>query len=201
MFDSQFESRVRRWHSTCDSRLPSSTSLTTPPVTSLTATYDFGACNRLYQSCASADYETNKCSQTWIPTSSLSYVSCACQPPVYSLFSECQYNGNISCKRTTAAESNIMGYSICSYFWSGSVGWLLYCADWRVLLSRGKGNAFFRRSNFYAERGAACGCDGERADGVYSGNACRVGRGDYSQHGTLDLRAAEPDSIWGTRSI
>jgi proline dehydrogenase len=34
--------------------------------------------------------------------------------------SECQYDGNISCKRTTAAESNIMGYSVCSYFWSGS---------------------------------------------------------------------------------
>lgn len=97
MFDAQFDSRVRRWHSTCDSRLPSTTSLTTPPVTSLTATYDFGACNRLYQSCASADYETNKCSQTWMPTSGLSYVSCACHPPVYSLFSECQYNGNISC--------------------------------------------------------------------------------------------------------
>lgn len=129
MFDSQFDSRVRRWHSTCDSRLPSTASLTTPPVTSLTATYDFGACNRLEESCVSAGYEINKCSQTWMPTSSLSYVSCACQPPVYSLFSECQYNGNISCKRTTAAESNIMGYSICSYFWSGSVSWLLYCAD------------------------------------------------------------------------
>lgn len=120
MFDAQFDYRVKNWHDTCDSRLTSS-ALTTPPVTSLTATYDFGACERLHGSCISADYETNKCSQIFMPSSSLSYVSCACQPPVYSLMSECQYNGNISCMRTSAAESNIYGYSICSYFWSGSV--------------------------------------------------------------------------------
>ncbi|KAH8690409.1 hypothetical protein GQ44DRAFT_780447 [Phaeosphaeriaceae sp. PMI808] len=118
MFDPQFDYRAKHWHDTCDSRL--TTSLTTPSVTSLTATYDFGACQRLQQSCIRANYETNKCSQTYMPTSSMSFLSCACQPPVYSLMSECQYNGNISCKRTTAAESNIWGYSVCSYFWSGS---------------------------------------------------------------------------------
>ncbi|KAF1994383.1 hypothetical protein P154DRAFT_476076 [Amniculicola lignicola CBS 123094] len=119
MFDNQFDTRVRRWHEACDSRF-TTTALSTPPVTSLTATYDFGACERLKGSCISADYETNKCSETFLPTSSLSYLSCACQPPVYSLFSECQYNGNVSCMRTTAAESNILGYSVCSYFWTGS---------------------------------------------------------------------------------
>ncbi|KAF2473546.1 uncharacterized protein BDR25DRAFT_217272 [Lindgomyces ingoldianus] len=124
MFDSQFDYRVEHWHETCDSRV--ATSFTTPPVTSLTATYDFNACQRLHQSCVSGDYETNKCSQTYLPMSSMSYVSCICQPPIYSLVSECQYNGNISCKRTTAAESNILGYSVCSYFWSGSVGFNLY---------------------------------------------------------------------------
>ncbi|ORY12581.1 hypothetical protein BCR34DRAFT_600472 [Clohesyomyces aquaticus] len=118
MFDPQFEYKVKRWHEACDSRM--TTTLTTPPVTSLTATYDFGACSRLQRSCIRGDYETNKCSQTYLPSSSLSYASCACQPSIYSLFSECQYNGNISCKRTTAAESNILGYSYCSYFWSGS---------------------------------------------------------------------------------
>lgn len=120
LFDSQFDYRVKHWHDTCDSRL-TSTVMTTPPVTSLTATYDFGACERLHGSCIKADYETNRCSELHMPTSSLSFVSCACQPPVYSLMSECQYNGNVSCLRTSAAESNIYGYSICSYFWSGSV--------------------------------------------------------------------------------
>lgn len=119
MFDPQFQDKVNRWHKACDNRL--TTSMTTPPVTSLTTTYDMRACERLHGSCMSAEYETNKCSHTYLPTSSLSYLSCACQPSVYSLMSECQYNGNISCKRTTAAESNIVGYSVCSYFWSGSV--------------------------------------------------------------------------------
>ncbi|ERF72931.1 hypothetical protein EPUS_05012 [Endocarpon pusillum Z07020] len=118
MFDPQFDNKIRQWHSVCDKRI--SSSMTTPHVSTITATYDFGACNRLQLSCISADYETNKCSNEYMPTASLSYISCICQPPVYSLFSECQYNGNISCKRTTAAESNIMGYSVCSYFWSGS---------------------------------------------------------------------------------
>jgi hypothetical protein len=95
--------------------------VTTPASPTITTTYDFSACQRLDMSCRSGDYETNQCSYTWMPSSSLSYVSCVCQPPIYSLMSECQYNGNISCKRTTAHESNILGYSVCSYFWSGSV--------------------------------------------------------------------------------
>lgn len=128
MFDPQFKQRISQWHSICDSRLSSMSSpMTTPPLHSITTTYDFNACSRLYQSCLSADYETNLCSQKHLPTSSLSYLSCACQRPVYSLFSECQYNGNISCKRTTAAESNILGYSFCSHFWPDSVRQAFYC--------------------------------------------------------------------------
>ena len=119
MFDPQFDDKVRRWHAACDDRL--STTITTPAEPTLTTTYDFNACNHLYQSCVSADHETTECSYKYLPTSAVSYTSCACQPRIYSLFSECQYNGNVSCKRTTAAESNIWGYSFCSYFWSGSV--------------------------------------------------------------------------------
>jgi hypothetical protein len=123
MFDSQFDVKIQNWHAACDDRL--TTTMTTPAEPTLTATYDFGACNRLYQSCASADYETNQCSSKYLYTSSMSFTSCACQPRVYSLCSECQYNGNVSCKRTTAAESNIWGYSFCSYFWSSSVSFNL----------------------------------------------------------------------------
>jgi hypothetical protein len=119
MFDPAFNQKIKQWHSTCDKYIRSS--MTIPIEPTITTTYDFGACTRLQQSCLSADYETNLCSNKYLPTSSLSYASCACQPPVYSLFSECQYNGNISCKQATGVESNIIGYSVCSYFWPGSV--------------------------------------------------------------------------------
>lgn len=119
MFDSQFDLKIAQWHAKCDPRI--STFMTTPSASTITTTYDFFACGRLQQSCISGDYETNKCSEKHLPTSSLSYAPCVCQPPIYSLFSECQYNGNISCKQTTAHESNILGYSVCSYIWSGSV--------------------------------------------------------------------------------
>jgi hypothetical protein len=119
MFDPQFEVKIQDWHNACDGRL--TTTMTTPAEPTLTTTYDFGACNRLYQSCMSADYETRQCSSKYPHTSSMSFTSCACQPRIYSLCSECSYNGNVSCMRTSAAESNIWGYSFCSSFWSTSV--------------------------------------------------------------------------------
>ena len=118
--DSRFQELIQEWHSVCDSRVPAK-SYTTPSVAAITSTYDPGACNRLQQSCISGNLETEKCSQSWMPVSPVSYASCACQTPIYSLFSECQFNGNVSCSRTTADESNILGYSQCSYFWKGSV--------------------------------------------------------------------------------
>src|SRR5207247_701103 len=96
-------------------------------VPTMTTTWDIDICNSLYQSCVSGDYETNKCSETYLPSEPVSYDSCACRPPIYSLFSECQYNGNISSMWPSAAESNILGYSICPYFWSGAVRHKLFC--------------------------------------------------------------------------
>ena len=91
ILDAQFEKNIRDWHQVCDGRLATqTTTVTTPPEPTLTSTYDLSACSRLAQSCYSANYETNLCSQSWLPSSSLSFVSCTCQPPVYSLFSECQ---------------------------------------------------------------------------------------------------------------
>ena len=126
MFDSQYEAEISEWHARCDNRISSSLTVTTPPLPTITNPYDMFACNRLYQSCVKGDYETNRCSARYLPSSSVSYISCVCQKPIYSLMSECQYDGNISCKRTTAAESNIMGYSTCSYFWSGSVSYVSF---------------------------------------------------------------------------
>ncbi|KAK4211292.1 hypothetical protein QBC37DRAFT_389768 [Rhypophila decipiens] len=91
VFDSWFDQNMNDWHQLCDPR----TRVTEPPP-------------------------TNLCMQSWLPESSVSFVSCACQKPIYSLFSECQYNGNVSCYLQPAHESNILGYRECSYFWTGS---------------------------------------------------------------------------------
>lgn len=117
IFDENFDKLINDWHKACDAR----TSVTIPPEPTLTATFNPDDCFRLAGSCYSADYSTNLCMQQWLPTSSVSFISCACQPPIYSLFSECQYNGNVSCYLRPAFESNIMGYRECSYFWTGSV--------------------------------------------------------------------------------
>ena len=124
ILDGQFDDNIRQWHEGCDEHLASST-ITTPPEPTLTRTWNPVDCSRLATSCFSADYETNLCSRSWLPESSVSYASCACQPPIYSLVSQCQYDGNITCKHTTADKSNIMGYRECSYFWSGSVSLLI----------------------------------------------------------------------------
>ena len=119
--DSQFDDNIR-WHQACDDRLATkTTTITTPPEPTLTTTYDLGACNRLAQTCFSGDYETNLCSRSWLPASSLSFVSCTCRPPVYSLMSEGFYNWNISCKLEPGYKTNIPGYNKCPYFWTGSV--------------------------------------------------------------------------------
>ncbi|KAK4448706.1 hypothetical protein QBC34DRAFT_406610 [Podospora aff. communis PSN243] len=118
--DDVINKNIADWHQACDPRLASFTTITTPPEPTLTSTYNVAECYRLAGSCYSADRETNLCRRQWLPTSSISFISCACQPPIHSLMSECQYNGNISCKLEPAAESNILGYRECSYFWMGS---------------------------------------------------------------------------------
>jgi len=129
LFDSSFSSLITEWHASCTAYL---TSLTFTPtalaVSTLTSTYDINQCYSLGLSCTSADLETNLCSASYLPASTSAYLSCACAEPVYSLFSECQYNGNISCLATPAAESNILGFSFCSYFWPGAVSTFALCA-------------------------------------------------------------------------
>ncbi|KIW90034.1 uncharacterized protein Z519_09464 [Cladophialophora bantiana CBS 173.52] len=70
VFDNQFQAEINEWHRRCDSRV--SSTMTTPPLPTITQTYDFGACSRLYQSCLKGDYETRLCSNKYLPSSSLS---------------------------------------------------------------------------------------------------------------------------------
>ncbi|KAH6699968.1 hypothetical protein BKA61DRAFT_582805 [Leptodontidium sp. MPI-SDFR-AT-0119] len=121
LLDTMFSSLTNDWHTQCSAHLGTlSFTPSTLPVSTLTTTWDAADCSRLALSCTSADYETNLCSSTYLPARTTEYLSCVCREPVYSLFSECQFNGNISCKATSAAESNILGYKECSYFRSGA---------------------------------------------------------------------------------
>lgn len=129
MFDGMFSSLTNEWHTECSSRTSLTFTPSTLPVSQLTTTWDAGACSSLALSCTSADYETNLCSSTYLPLSSSAYLSCACKEPIRSLFSECQYNGNISCKATPAAESNIIGFSVCPYFQPGAVSLHVFYKD------------------------------------------------------------------------
>lgn len=106
----------------CDSQTRLSTN--SFAVAIVTTTYYVDACQSLYLSCANADYETSQCARSFLPASTTAYISCACQPSIYSLVSACMYDGNISCLATRAVESNIPGYSICSNFQSGAVSFL-----------------------------------------------------------------------------
>jgi hypothetical protein len=127
MFDSSFQSLISAWHTSCTSLLTTLTfTPSTLPLSTLTSTYDFGACYSLALSCTSANYETDLCSTSYLPAETTEYLSCVCAESVYSLFSECQYDGNVSCSATPAAKSNILGWSFCSYFRPGAVSFFLF---------------------------------------------------------------------------
>lgn len=124
--DNLFESLISEWHSSCTYLL---TSLTfTPsslPLPTLTSSYDVGVCISLSLSCNRADYETSLCSHSYLPRQTVPYLSCVCAEPIYTLFSQCQYDSNVSCLHTSAAKSNILGWSFCSYFRPGAVSYFL----------------------------------------------------------------------------
>lgn len=118
MLDSDFERGIAQWHTFCDSRVRTPT-VTTPPLASLTTTWDPNDCTKYAIVCESAVYETNGCSSS--VTAALDFVSCVCQPGITSLYSSCLYDGSIYCNMESAALEDIPGYSICPRFQSGTV--------------------------------------------------------------------------------
>lgn len=108
-FDSSAQAVLADWHSDCDTFITFSP--TTPPLTSLTATFNQQICTALASSCLSFDVESSSCSDSYTAFTDLK--SCICRPSMLSLASECRYDGNISCKSTTAALSNIVLFSQC----------------------------------------------------------------------------------------
>jgi hypothetical protein len=108
-FDSSAQAVLANWHSDCDAFITFSP--TTPPLTSLTSTFNLQICTALASSCLSFDVEESSCSDSYTAFTDLK--SCICRPSMLSLASECRYDGNISCKSTTAALSNIVLFRQC----------------------------------------------------------------------------------------
>ncbi|KAK3370426.1 hypothetical protein B0H63DRAFT_486980 [Podospora didyma] len=117
MLDSDFEKGLADWHARCDSRLGTAQPVTTPPLASLTTTWDPDECTKYVIVCESAAYETSRCSST--VTAALDFVSCVCQPKITSLYSSCWYDGSINCAMESAALEDIPGYAVCPRFRSG----------------------------------------------------------------------------------
>jgi hypothetical protein len=110
--DSQAQDEVDTWHSVCDKKI--SFTPTTPPVSSITAPYTVQYCNTVFSSCASGAFEQSQC-QT-MHSSANDRISCLCQPKILSLAYTCEFLGNATCLQTSAALSNIPGYSYCPGF-------------------------------------------------------------------------------------
>jgi hypothetical protein len=115
-FDSSAQQVLQNWHEDCDRFITFTP--TTPPLTSLTATFNQQICTALESSCQSFDVQYSSCTGSY--TGSTDLTSCFCRPLMLSLASECLYDGNVSCKSTTAALSNIALYSQCQVRQLGS---------------------------------------------------------------------------------
>lgn len=116
-YDSYFDQARAQWHSYCDVRLPS---VTTPPLASITTTWNPNDCAKYEKVCESAVYETNKC--TTSVTAAVEFVSCVCRPKITSLYSSCWYDGGRKCAMENVQIEDIPGYSVCPGFQSGMVG-------------------------------------------------------------------------------
>ncbi|KAK0620100.1 hypothetical protein B0T14DRAFT_520588 [Immersiella caudata] len=113
-YDSYFDQAMAQWHSYCDIRLPS---VTTPPLASITTTWNPNDCAKYEKVCESAVYETKKCSTS--VTAAVEFVSCVCRPKITSLYSSCWYDGGRKCAMENVQTEDIPGYSVCPGFQSG----------------------------------------------------------------------------------
>jgi hypothetical protein len=110
--DNSVEDTVSDWHEGCDSHV--SSTITTPALSTITASYDARICTNLVSWCGGVSVGIEKCTTDYTSVSDIS--SCLCAPPLLSLEYSCMYVGNASCIQTNAALSNIPAYSFCSNF-------------------------------------------------------------------------------------
>jgi hypothetical protein len=112
--DNQVQDTLSDWHIGCDSHV--NFTVTTPALSTITATYDPRICTNLVTWCGSASVELQRCTTDYTSVADVS--SCLCAPELLSLEYSCNYVGNASCLQTNAALSNMAAYTYCANFQS-----------------------------------------------------------------------------------
>jgi hypothetical protein len=118
VLDSTYQDEVEIWHSACDSFI--SFSVTTPAISSMPESLDYGVCGQIYLACESGSVGRVSCASSATATTNL--LSCLCQPRMTSLFSSCDFDANVSCYGLPGNTDGIPGHAFCSEFQSVTVG-------------------------------------------------------------------------------
>ena len=133
MYDNSFDLPIDEWHSICDPHV--SWELSTPAISSLTATLDPQACDRIYTACESAIVLKSECKMS--ATADLDLLSCMCKPPMTSLYSVCYYDGNISCLLQIGNIESVPGRSFCQHLQTAPVRKTPHIAEtWQLTMYR-----------------------------------------------------------------
>ena len=106
--DYAYQSALSLWHSLCNTFLPPSLAVTTPPLGTITATYR-PLCPGAVDACQTAQLLYDNCGNTF-KTPDAAFTSCVCQPRFLSLDYQCNFAGNTSCLGIPATLSNLIGY-------------------------------------------------------------------------------------------
>ncbi|KAH8762926.1 hypothetical protein BGZ57DRAFT_956266, partial [Hyaloscypha finlandica] len=108
-YDSGFDQVIAAWHEKCDTHM--STPVTTPVIATPSMTLGQEVCPSIIESCNSWIQETSACKSSF--TREIDLTSCECRPPMISLASVCEFDGNVSCIGTTAELSNLWEFQNC----------------------------------------------------------------------------------------
>ncbi|KAE9379449.1 hypothetical protein N431DRAFT_500027 [Stipitochalara longipes BDJ] len=106
--DYQYQSALSLWHSLCNTFLPSSLTITTPLLSTITAEYR-PLCPDEEQACQTARLIYDNCGMSFT-NHDAPFTSCYCQPGWLSLDYQCEFLGNTSCAGIPATLSNLIGY-------------------------------------------------------------------------------------------
>jgi len=106
--DVNYQEALSAWHSLCNTFLPSSLTITTPPLSTITATF-VDNCPAEAKACETAKLIYDNCGISFTNFGA-PFTSCYCQPAWLSLDYQCEYVGNTSCAGIPATLSELVGY-------------------------------------------------------------------------------------------
>ncbi|KAN0089840.1 hypothetical protein V8E51_018419 [Hyaloscypha variabilis] len=106
--DDDYQSALSSWHSLCDTFLPSTLTVTTPPLSQITENY-LATCQAEQDACSTMQLLQDNCDNSFTEANA-AYTSCLCQPRWLSLDYTCEFEGNRSCLGVPATLSNMIGY-------------------------------------------------------------------------------------------